>query len=419
MGGNGANKPLKVAYLVNQYPRVSHSFIRREILALEARGIVVERFSVRSSGEELVDPADQAERQRTAVLLEVGIAGLLLALATMAVRRPVRWLDAIMRATRMGWRSSRGILRHWAYAAEACVLVSRLRQRGMVHLHAHFGTNSADVALLTHVLGGPPYSFTIHGPTEFDAPESYCLREKIEGAAFVAAVSEFGRSQVFRWCAPQHWPRVHVVHCGVDAAFLSGDPSPVPDVARLVCVGRLAEAKGQLRLLEALSQLRERGVYFEVVLAGDGPMRAQIEAEIGRRALGDQVRITGWQSSEAVRRHILESRALVLPSFAEGLPVVLMEALGLGRPVITTHVAGIPELVQDGVNGWLVPAGSIEALTDALQQSLTLPIARLTEMGRSGAVRVAGRHDAAREAEKLAVLFQSSAKGDATLQGGG
>ena len=309
----------------------------------------------------------------------------------------------------MGRVSSRGILRHWVYVAEACVLVNRLQQCGSCHVHAHFGTNSAAVALLAHLLGGPRYSFTIHGPAEFDAPEGYSLREKIEKAAFVAAVSEYGRSQVFRWCAHQHWPKIHVIHCGVDEGFLRSNPQPVPDVHRLVCVGRLVEAKGQIRLLEALALLRKRGIPFEVVLAGDGPMRSDIEAEIRRLELDNQVLITGWLSNDAVRRHILDARAMVLPSFAEGLPVVIMEALGLGRPVITTHIAGIPELVQDGVNGWVVPAGSVDALTDALEQVLKTPTTRLSEMGRLGAERVADQHDAAREAEKLASLFQQSA----------
>src|SRR5262249_16902056 len=160
----------------------------------------------------------------------------------------------------------------------------------------------------------------------------------IERAAFVVAVSEFGRTQIFRWCSPAHWSKVHIVHCGVDASFLNGGSTPVPDTNRLVCVGRLCEQKGQLRLLEALGQLSGKRMPFEMYLAGDGPMRPAIEAAIRRQNLGDKVRITGWLSNEAVRRHIKEARALVLPSFAEGLPVVLMEALALGRPVVTTHV---------------------------------------------------------------------------------
>jgi glycosyltransferase involved in cell wall biosynthesis len=402
---------MKVAYLVNQYPHVSHSFIRREIAALETLGVAVERFSVRPSPADLVDPADQAERQRTHILLAAGLLGLLGALFWIALTRPLRWLKALRRALRLGRRSERGVLRHLVYLAEACVLLRRLRRCGAAHLHAHFGTNSAAVALLTRLLGGPPYSFTVHGPEEFDRPDSLSLTEKIENAAFVVAVSSFGRSQLFRWCAAAHWPRVHVVRCGVDAAFLSGGPQPVPDTNRLVCVGRLSEQKGQLLLLEALGRLVAEGEPVEMVLAGDGPMRGVIEQQMRRLALEGRVRITGWLSNDAVRREILAARALVLPSFAEGLPVVLMEALALGRPVVTTYIAGIPELVENGVNGWLIPAGSVDGLAEALSEVLRVPVERLEQMGKAGAGRVAAMHDAQGEAVKLAGLFQEAAKG--------
>jgi glycosyltransferase involved in cell wall biosynthesis len=399
---------MKVAYLVNQYPHVSHSFIRREIAALETLGLAVERFSVRPSPADLVDPADQAERQRTQILLAAGPLGLLGALFWTALTRPLRWLKALHRAVRLGRRSERGVLRHLVYLAEACVLLRGLRRCGAAHLHAHFGTNSAAVALLTRQLGGPPYSFTVHGPEEFDRPDSLSLTEKIENAAFVVAVSSFGRSQLFRWCAAEHWPRIHVVRCGVDAAFLSGGPQPVPDTSRLVCVGRLSEQKGQLLLLEALGRLVSEGVPFETVLAGDGPMRGDVEQRMRRLGLEGRVRITGWLSNDAVRREILAARALVLPSFAEGLPVVLMEALALGRPVVTTYIAGIPELVENGVNGWLIPAGSVDALAEALREVLRAPVERLEQVGKAGAGRVAAMHDATGEAAKLAALFQDT-----------
>jgi glycosyltransferase involved in cell wall biosynthesis len=196
-----------------------------------------------------------------------------------------------------------------------------------------------------------------------------------------------------------------VVRCGVDAAFLAGGPQPISDVARFVCVGRLAEQKGQLLLLDALARLANEGHSFEMVLAGDGPMRPAIEKRIARLNLGERVRISGWLSNESVRKEILDARALVLPSFAEGLPVVLMEALALGRPVVTTFVAGIPELVEAGWSGWLVPAGSINELADALRQALETPVDRLEAMGRIGAERAAARHDARTEAAKLAALY--------------
>jgi glycosyltransferase involved in cell wall biosynthesis/GT2 family glycosyltransferase len=394
-----------VAYLVNQYPHASHSFIRREIAALEERGVAVARFSVRASGVKLVDPADEAEAERTTVLLAAGVAALIGAFFGSMLSRPLSWLAAVRLTVRLGRRSERGVLRHFIYLAETCLLLQRLRQCGARHLHAHFGTNSATVALLTRALGGPPYSFTVHGPEEFDHPDALSLRDKIERAAFVVAVSDFGKSQLYRWCDSTHWPKINVVRCGVDAAFLAAGPQPIQDVPRIVCVGRLAEQKGQLLLLEALARLAADGQEFEMILAGDGPMRQVIEQRVAELKLESRVHITGWLSNESVRKQILDARVMVLPSFAEGLPVVLMEALALGRPVVTTYVAGIPELVEPGYNGWLVPAGSVDELAEALRQALATKADRLEAMGRIGAERVAARHDARTEAGKLAALF--------------
>jgi glycosyltransferase involved in cell wall biosynthesis len=276
------------------------------------------------------------------------------------------------------------------------------------HLHAHFGTNSAAVAMLTRMLGGPPYSFTVHGPEEFDHPVELSLPEKIERAAAVIVVSSFGKSQIFRWIPHPEWHKVHVVRCGVDAAFLEAGPQEIADNRRLVCIGRLAEQKGQLLILDALAVLAGQGVPFEMVLAGDGAMRGLVEARIADLGLGTSVRITGWISNDTVRKELLGARVLVLPSFAEGLPVALMESLALGRPAISTYVAGIPELLENRVNGWLIPAGSVEALVGAMKEALETPAADLARMGRAGAAAVAKLHDAWRESARLLEIFVRS-----------
>ena len=409
-GSTDANA-LKVAYLVNQYPHVSHSFIRREIAALESQGIAVERFSIRPPPVDLVDPADRAEQAKTRVLLLAGPFGLLLALVLTALRGPATWFAALRAAVRFGRRSERGVLRHVVYLAEACLLLGWLRAAGGVrHVHAHFGTNSAAVAMLTRMLGGPRYSFTVHGPEEFDHPWELSLGEKIERASAVVAISSFGRSQLYRWIPYAQWPKVHVVRCGVDAAFLGAGPQPIADNRRLVCVGRLTEQKGQLLVLEALAALVAEGVSCQIVFAGDGPMRGVVEKRVRELALGTSIRITGWISNEVVREELLGARVMLLASFAEGLPVVLMEAMALGRPVITTAIAGIPELVENGVNGWLIPAGSMEAVVGAIRHALQTPVADLTRMGRAGFAAVTARHDVALEARRLAELFRSVAR---------
>lgn len=399
----------KVAYLVNQYPKVSHTFIRREIQALEDLGFQIERFSVRDTRAEATDDADRAEACRTHVLLENTTQGALaLGRATLkrAWKAPARTLDALRLALHLGGRSERGPLIHLAYLAEAARLLEMLEAHGVEHVHAHFGTNSTTVALLTQALGGPGYSFTAHGPEEFDRPENISLADKISKARFVVGVSSFGRSQLLRRTRGREWKKVRVVPCGVDESFL-GEAflKPIPAARRLVCVGRICEQKGQLLLLEAAAILQEEGMDFELVLVGDGEMRPQAEELIRARGLERRVRITGWATGERVRDEVNAARALVLPSFAEGLPVVIMEALALRRPVISTYVAGIPELVEPGRCGWLVPAGDVPSLVVAMREALQAAPEELERMGAEGRRRVLERHDAHKAASILGEAF--------------
>ena len=199
-----------------------------------------------------------------------------------------------------------------------------------------------------------------------------------------------------------------MVHCGLDEVFLLTATVPVPRGPRLVNVGRLSEQKGQLLLVEAAARLRDRGLDFELVIVGDGEMRDEIERFIDRSGLREHVRITGFLDNQGVRRELLAARALVLPSFAEGLPVVIMEAMALGRPVISTYIAGIPELVEPGANGWLVPAGAVEPLVEAMAEVLTADPAELERMGRAGAARVAEQHNVMTETKKLAFYFANA-----------
>lgn len=397
---------LKIGYLVNQYPGPSHSFIRREIAALEAQGLEIMRFTVRRTEAALPDQADLAEQARTRVILGAGSAALLLRSLAMLFGRPIAFARALGLAIRFGLLSHRGLLRHIAYLAEACLLAHWLAEGEAQHLHAHFGTNSAMVAMLCRELSGISYSFTVHGPEEFDRAEALALGEKVKRAAFVIAVSHFGRSQLFRWSRPEDWEKVEVVRCGLGADLLEASQAPAQSEPRLVCVARLGEQKGHLLLLEASARLKKEGMDFQLVLVGDGPMRRQIETRIHELNLEDRVRLTGWVSEKKVREAIVGSRALLLPSFAEGLPVVLMEALALGRPVVATYVAGIPELVESGANGWLVPAGSVDAFAEAMRTALRAPPAQLEQMGKMGAKRVAEEHNAFREAAKLVALFR-------------
>jgi glycosyltransferase involved in cell wall biosynthesis len=401
-------KQMKIAYFINQYPKVSHSFIRREIIELENQGVEVARFSIRRDGSNIVDAGDKVELSKTTYLAEVGKLRILVMLLQVAFWSPKRWLDALQSALQMSSRSHSGLLKHIIYLVEACVLLQLLRQQGIRHVHAHFGTNPAAVVMLVKLLSDISYSFTVHGPEEFDKPEALSLKDKIQNASFVVAISSFGRSQLFRWCEHEEWHKIKEVHCGLDAEFLQAPAVAVPDNRRLVCVGRLCEQKGQLLLIEAVRLLVEEKREVELVLAGDGPMRAEIEKLVAHYGLSTNVRITGWISGQQVLQEIVASRAMVLPSFAEGLPVVLMEAFALRRPVVTTYIAGIPELVKPGVTGWLVPAGSITQLANALREILEAQPATLNDMGKSAYAKVAAQYDIRIECGKLKGFFQSA-----------
>jgi glycosyltransferase involved in cell wall biosynthesis len=310
-------------------------------------------------------------------------------------------MRAIAEARRLSGPGLKQKFRHAAYWLEAAWLVRRFDRLGTEHVHAHFGTNPAAVAAISLAWGGPPFSFTVHGPDEFDAPLELSLGRKIARAKFVAAISSYGRSQLMRWSQPSQWHKIEVIRCGVDGAFLETPEEPVrADSTEFLCVARLSAQKGLPLLIATCDRLRSQGERFTVTIIGDGDLRSELEAEIRQRKLEDNVFLAGICTSAEIRERLLRARAFVLPSFAEGLPVVIMEALALARPVVTTAIAGIPELV-DNKCGWVVPAGSEEALADAMSQALRVSAEELRAKGRVGRERVHRLHDATRNAEQI------------------
>ncbi len=402
---------MKIAYLVNTYPRASHSFIRREVQALERRGLEVHRFAMRSERASLVDPADLAEDGRTEHVLAQGLPALFRnAMGWMLAhpRRTARAWGEAMRCGKLGAGGSPGTggrLRHMVYLVEAAYVAQRCAELGVSHLHAHFGTNSATVAMLAHLLGGPRYSFTVHGPEEFDGPIALALGTKIRHAAFTVAISSFGRSQLYRWASLGDWSKLHVVHCGIEPAKFTKPTDPPTGGPHLVAIGRLAEQKGFSLLIEALSLAAPAHPGLRLTLVGDGPMRGELEAAIAAKGLSQMVTLAGWQDENGVRAALMQAQALILPSFAEGLPMVVMEAMAAGRSVIATAIAGVPELVVPGKTGWIVPAGDAVALAGAIDALAATSQTKLLSMGKAARARVLERHDIDAEATKLAMLI--------------
>lgn len=401
---------MKLAYLVNTYPRASHTFIRREIQALERLAVPVHRFAMRSDRDALIEAGDIAEDYRTEHVLEAGVFRLLSLGLGWLLSHPAATIAGLHQALACGARGAGGgpgtggRFRHLIYLLEAAFVARRCRDLGITHLHAHFGTNSATVALLCRALGGPQFSFTVHGPEEFDAPLALSLCQKIEQAAMVVAISSFGRSQLCRWVAPAHWDKIKVVHCGIEPDKFP-PPLPLPDGGpHLVAIGRFSAQKGFALLIEAIALAAPGLPKLHLTLVGDGELRGDIQAMIGKYGLGRRITLAGWQAEDGVRKALDQAQALILPSFAEGLPMVLMEAMANGRPVIATAIAGVPELVTRDC-GWTVPAGDALALATAIHAMAALPPERLAEMGRAARERVFERHDIEALAASLARRF--------------
>lgn len=396
---------IRVGYILNTYPVPSGTFIRGEIEALEAAGVDVARFAVRRFEGTLVDPADQREAAATRYLLAGNTGGLVRAALREVLTNPVRLAATLPCWWRLYLTAGEGVVRHAAYLMEAAALRQETQARGIGHLHSHFSGNAPAVAMLAHLLGGPTFSFTAHGPDEFVEAPRASVGEKIARAAFVVAISDFCRATLTGLArTPEDARKIVVARCGLALERFAPAPPVAADNLTLVCVGRLCPQKGQVHIPAAVAALRPRFPGLKVLLVGDGESRAAVEAEIARHGVGDEVQLLGWADNARVRALVAGSRALLLPSYAEGLPIVIMEAFALARPVISTTIAGIPELVDDSC-GWLVTPGVHAELVEAMGDVLAASPEQLAAMGAAGRARVEHQHDRRRLARTLRGLF--------------
>lgn len=393
---------MNVAYLMNSYPMTSTTFIRREIEALERQGLIIKRYAVRHWDGELVDSADRAEQSRTEYLLTGNSAGLVASFFKELVTNPGGVFKALGAWGSLIDKARGGIVRHVAYLLQAACFKQRSARDGVEHVHVHFATNATAVAMLARIMGGPSYSFTVHGPDELTDAPLLSFPAKIEYAAFVVAISHFCKSQIIRFSSIEAAEKIKIVRCGLNMADF--ELAAAASNKTFVCVGRLCPQKGQVQIPSVVAALKDAHPDIKVVLIGDGESRPEIEAEITRYGVADNVTIAGWMENKQVREAVAGARCFLLPTFAEGLPVVIMEALALGRPVISTYIAGIPELV-DETCGWIVPAGDADALIAAMREALEADEATLAAKGAEGRRRVEAAHDIDKEAGKLKALF--------------
>jgi glycosyltransferase involved in cell wall biosynthesis len=408
------------------YPAVSHTFIIREVEALRALGAEIATFSIHRAGPEhlLDEPAREASAS-TFAILPAHWAKLLAGHLKLALAAPRAYLSTFALALRLAPRGLRGLLWQAFYFAEAVVLYEQCRRRGIRHIHAHIANVAADVALLTASLGTAidgerpwSWSFTMHGPTEFFDVTHFRLAEKLERARFAICISDFARSQLIALSNADAWEKLHVVHCGVPLErftrgaepLASADATPRRAPAGAVAeptilyVGRLVPEKGQAVLLRAVALLRERGRRVRATLVGEGPQRSALEALAEQLGVAGQLDFTGALGQDEIRALYETASVFCLPSFAEGIPCVLMEAMAMELPVVSTFVAGIPELVDDGHNGLLVAPGRVDQLARVLEWLLADP-ALCRRLGANAREKVVEEFSSEHSAEQLYAIF--------------
>jgi len=398
---------LRVAYLTDRYPRTSETFIDREIDALRAQAVHVETFSLwRPTPSET---ANRGERDSTVYLRPARRLRVLAAHVNLFAGSPLRYLRTLGLALRMARRGFGGRAVQLRHFASAGFLARQLSARGLAHLHNHATGASCTVAMLAASLGDLHFSFTVHGPGVFFAPAARHLDEKLRRALFVRCISYFCRSQCLIWAPPDRWAYMHVVHCGVDPERYAVREH-AGEGSHLLFVGRLVAEKGLPILIDALARLRTRRPGIRLTIVGAGREGTVIEARAQAQGLGDHVGFTGYQPPEQVGEWLRKADVFVLPSLAEGVPVAVMEAMASGVPVVATRVAGLSELVDDGVNGYLVPAAAPGALADRIESLLDDSELR-NRFGRAGRAKVVRDFNVAHEAARLRNLYQWAVEG--------
>lgn len=398
---------MQISYLTGQYPRATDTFIQREIAYLRRLGFEIQTFSVRRPDpEQLVGPEQTDEYEKTSYLLPINPLSVLFIHLSLLLDGTAQYLKALKLAWTTCQPGLKGALYQLFYFAEAGILARQLQRQKIRHIHNHLADSSCTVAMLAAQLIGISFSFTIHGPAIFFEPQRWCLGHKIEQALFVNCISYFCRSQCMLFSTVDCWPKLRIVHCGVEVKqFQTVGHAGLG--TRLLYVGRLAAAKGLPILLESLFALKARCPQIVLTIIGDGPDRAHLEARVITLGLSQQVRFVGYQSQSEVRRFFQETDIFVLPSFAEGVPVSLMEAMASELPVISTRIAGIGELVEDGKSGYLVMPGNVEQIAQKIRHLHDEPQVRQA-FGQTGRRFVEQEFNLAREAGWMAEILKSS-----------
>jgi len=407
---NAEVEPIRVAYLVSEYPAVSHTFILREVRRLRTINFDVQVASINSSYQPLGELAadDREESAKTFYIKRAGAAGAARAHLRTLVQRPAAYIRGLIFALSLGGTDLRQLLYSIFYFTEALMLGNWMEREGLDHVHVHFVNPASTVGLIASRIFATGFSFTVHGPDEFYDVRGQRLSEKIEGASFVLCIGYFARSQLMKLSRVDNWVKFEIAPLGVDLQVFGKRPvrPASAEPFRILCVGRLVPAKGQHILIAAIDRLVKGGRSISLRLVGDGPDRASLEREVNCRGLGGRVTFEGNVNQDRIRDFYRDADAFVLASFAEGIPVVLMEAMAMEIPCVSTMVAGIPELIRDRIDGLLVMPSDERGLAQAIGRLIDDEDLR-RRLGEAGRRRIAEKYDLDKNIELLGRLFRA------------
>ena len=401
-----------LAYLVSTYPTLSMTFVLREVLQLRELGFRIETASINPPDRptEQLTAEEAAEAHRTYCVKRHGAAGAAAAhLRTLGTNFGGYWRGLQFAFVLAGF-DLRRVFINLMYWTEALMLGQWMKKKGLQHLHVHLASQAASVGLFVRRVFGFGYSLTVHGPDEFYDVERQSLAQKIEAADFLCCISWFARSQLMKLSPFGLWSKFAVLPLGVDPELFAPRPArPAPDPFEILCVGRLIPAKGQHLLIDAVAELAKLGRGVRLHLVGNGPDEASLRQHAAQSVCPERVLFEGAINQDHIRDFYETADVFCLASFAEGLPVVLMEAMAMEISCVSTEIAGIPELIRHGVDGLLVAPSDLDALVNAL--GLLMDDAGLRErLGKSGRARVVEHFDLRRNVERLAAIFAERVK---------
>ncbi len=395
-----------IGYLVSQYPSPSHSFIRREVRELRNRGFHVHTYTIRRPDDpESLGEADREENGKTWSVLPVSPVRAAWAHLWAFSRGPLRWMDVLSLALRHRLPGTKNAVWSLLYFTEAMVLAKEMARRGIQRVHSHFSNSGGMVGLLAARYLGVPWSVTLHGKADFFSSTTPLLGEKIKFSDFAVCVSWSGKALAMLASRPEDWEKITLVRCGLDFKIFPPEVSPPPaPPVKILSVGRLSPEKGQLGLVDSVAELHSRGLDVHCVILGEGPSRKDLENRIKKLGMDGRISLPGRAREDDVFREMASAHIFALSSLFEGLPVVLMEAMTFRLPVVAPRIAGIPELVRDGENGFLYSPGDWDGLAERLDH-----LARDGELRRNFGLKgrqvVVELHDITRTLDPLEERF--------------